>query len=210
MKLARFFLPVVAAAALPLVTLALATLAACGDDDGSGDAKGAVDAGARLDGPVRLDASCEVILESPPLVEGSHQPEGTALTWNSNPPSSGPHFPVWAHFKEYTTPIPRGYLVHSLEHGAVALLYKCEQACPAVVEELRKIRDALPTDPMCSADTRVRVIIAPDPELDVPVAAAAWGWTYKAQCVDAPTLTAFAREHYAKSPENICASGRSF
>ena len=43
-----------------------------------------------------------------------------------------------------------------------------------------------------------------------PLAAAAWGATYQASCVDRPSLEAFVRDHYAKGPENLCVSGRSF
>ena len=140
-------------------------------------------------------------------------PEGTVLTYNSNPPSSGPHYPVWANFQEYGVPLDEGYLVHSLEHGAVALLHKCEPAapgCAATIEALRKIRDSIPTDPKCDPTIRVRVLIAPFPKLETPVAAAAWGFTYKADCVDVPTLTQFVNDNYNKSPEDICAAGRTF
>jgi hypothetical protein len=170
------------------------------------------DAGAdrRLAQPFRPDAACAVTIESPPLLDAPHVTEGTPITYNSNPPSSGPHFPLWADFIEYDKPLEDGYLVHSLEHGAVALLYKCEgAACAPILEGLRKVRDALPSDPLCET-ARVRVIIAPYPKLDVPVAAAAWGWTYKAGCVDLPTLTQFAKDNYAIGPENICAPGRTF
>ncbi len=142
-----------------------------------------------------------------------HVPEGTVITYDSNPPSSGPHYPVWANFQEYTAPLDEGYLVHSLEHGAVALLYKCEATAPGcaqTIDSLHKIRDSLATDPSCEPSIRVRVIIAPFPRLDVPVAAVAWGITYKADCVDVPTLTQFAKDNYAMSPENICAPGRTF
>jgi hypothetical protein len=53
----------------------------------------------------------------------------------------------------------------------------------------------------------VRIILAPRPALDVPVAAAAWGFTYKAECVDAPSLAQFITDHYAKTAENFCAAG---
>lgn len=206
----RFFLFAAAALSMP----AMLTAGCGGDDDDGGSAMPPSEAGAvdrmRLDAPYHPDASCPVTIETPDLLAAEHVPEGSAITWSSNPPSSGPHFPIWAAFTEFTAPVPRGYLVHSMEHGAVVLLYKCEGACPAVVDELRKIRDALPADPLCAPETRVRVVIAPDPELDVPVAAAAWGWTYKAQCVDAPTLGAFARDHYAQGPENTCSAGRTF
>ena len=195
--------------------LVAGALVACGDDT-PGDSSGtSTDAGAdrRLAQPFRPPASCPVVIESPEVVSSQHVPEGTVITYNSNPPAIGPHYPVWADFKEYSTPLDEGYLVHSLEHGAVALLYKCDPtspACAPTIDALRKIRDALATDSRCSADIRVRIIIAPFPRLEVPVAAVAWGFTYKADCVDVPTLTSFVNDNYAKSPEDICAAGRDF
>lgn len=210
MKLARFLMVALGALSVPA-----AFAAGCGGSEDDPGGMAASEAGvsdrARLDAPYHPDASCPVTIESPELLKAVHVPEGTNITtWNSNPPSSGDHYPVWAAFREYTAPVPRPYLVHDLEHGAVLLLYKCDQPCPAIVDELRKIKDALPADPMCAPETRVRVILAPDPQLDVPVAAAAWGWTYKAQCVDAPTLGQFVRDHYAQGPENTCGQGRQF
>ena len=142
-----------------------------------------------------------------------HIPEGTPTTYSSNPPSTGPHYPVWANFQELKVTPDDGYLVHSLEHGAVALLYKCDPASPAcatTIEALRKIREAYPTDSSCDPSIRVRILIAPYPKLDVPVAAAAWGFTYKADCGDVPTLTQFVKDNYALGPENLCAPGRAF
>lgn len=173
---------------------------------------GLVDRG-RLAAPLHPPASCPVTIDTPELLAGIHVPEGTAITYSSNPPSSGQHYPQWANFQEFSVTFDDGYLVHSLEHGAVALLYKCEATAPGcaqTIDSLRKIRDSLATDPSCDPSIRVRVIIAPFPRLDVPVAAVAWGITYKADCVDVPTLTQFAKDNYAMSPENICAPGRTF
>lgn len=205
-----------------IVTIVTAgSVSACGGDDdssgssgSSGSSSGDASADRHLAEPYRPAASCPVVIESPDNVGGQqHVPEGTVISYNSNPPSSGPHYPVWANFKEYSAPLDEGYLVHSLEHGAVALLYKCNPAapeCAPTIEALRKIRDSIATDPRCSSDIRVRIIIAPFPRLEVPVAAAAWGFTYKADCVDVPTLTQFVNDYYAKSPEDICVPGRSF
>ena len=154
--------------------------------------------------------SCTPAIESPPLIPAVHVPIGTDIPWCSNPPSSGPHYPIWAAYRAYDTPVPRGYYVHDLEHGAVVFLYKCGNAgCPDVVAALRAAAAAIPDDPLCDADAgvRVRAVITPDPLLDVPVAAVAWGWTYKAQCVDLAALTAFARQHYGQGPEVFCADG---
>jgi len=192
-----------------------ALVVACGGSSDGGGSSGVADAGAdrRLPGPIHPTASCLVTIETPELIAGTHVPEGTVITYNSNPPASGPHYPVWANFQEYSAPLDEGYLVHSLEHGAVALLYKCDpttDACKVTIDALRKIRDAMATDPMCDSSIRVRLVIAPFPRLDAPVAAVAWGITYKAECVDVPTLTQFAKDNYARSTENICAPGRTF
>lgn len=183
----------------------------------------------RLPAPIRPDASCDVVIETPPLLASPHVPEGTIVDYNSNPPSSGPHYPIWANFGEYPAPVQAGYLVHDLEHGAVLLLYKpCDDdagapggdasdvdaaapgACASIKDALRRVRDAIPTDPVCDPSIRVRVIIAPYPELDVPIAAAAWGWTYRANCLDETSLRDFALAHYGQGPEDICAPGQMF
>jgi hypothetical protein len=157
------------------------------------------------------DASaCNVKLASPPLMESPHVPEGTPVTYDSNPPSSGPHYPIWADFREYATPVADGYLVHAEEHGAVLLLYRCDTPCDDLVMSLRALRDAVPTDPLCdsSQGERVRVILAPRPANDTIVAAAAWGHTYHADCFDGASLATFIADNYAHSPENFCSPGQ--
>lgn len=191
----------------------LALMAACSTSSEGGSSPGqGSDAStdrARLPSAIHPDASCPVTIETPELVPGSHVPTGTAITWSSNPPSSGPHYPLWANFQDFSRPVDRGYLVHVLEHGGVVLFYRCDEGgtCDAIVDGLRKVRESLPTDPLCDPSIRVRVVIVPDPLIDAPVAAAAWGWTYKADCLDLPTLQDFAKAHYAQGTENICAAG---
>jgi hypothetical protein len=160
--------------------------------------------------PATDAAACNVRLASPPLMATLHIPIGANVVYDSNPPSSGPHYPVWANYQEYVAPVDDRYLVHSMEHGAVLLLYKCEDAgCPALVDALRAVRDALPADPLCDPSLRVRIILAPRPANDVTVAAAAWGATYRADCFDAASLTQFITAHYAMGPENFCDPGQT-
>jgi hypothetical protein len=158
------------------------------------------------------DASCPVTIEQHSLQPATHVAIPSDIQWDSNPPSSGAHYPIWAAFQAYTTPVPRGFYVHDLEHGAVVFLYNCGDAgCADVALALQAISDSLPDDPLCAGQgARVRTVITPDPLLDVPVAAAAWGWTYKAECVDAPTLKQFAADHYGHGPETLCAPGMTF
>jgi len=157
--------------------------------------------------------ACNVRVDAVPLMESPHVPDGTAIVYSSNPPSSGPHYNTWANFQELTHPVDDGYLVHSLEHGAVLLLYQCPEAgaaCDALVASLRAIRDAILADPLCDPALRVRIILAPRAANDVAVAAAAWGHTYRADCVDPVTLTGFILANYAKGPENFCVPGQVF
>jgi hypothetical protein len=179
------------------------------------DASTAIFDAGHLDKPFHPDASCEVTIDTPPLLAGVHVAIGSPITWSSNPPSSGPHYPIWAAFQAYTTPVDLGYLVHDLEHGAIVFFYKCDdpKGCPAIAAQLEQAVAAIPDDPLCASQTsgavRVRAVISPDPLLDVPIAAAAWGWTYKAACVDLPSLEDFARAHYGQGPETLCVDGQS-
>lgn len=202
--------------ASPLFLLPLALLSACGSttpgasDDAGSTAK--ADARVRPTQPIIIDAgACKATITAPPLMDAPHVPIGTAVTYNSNPPSSGPHYPLWAAFREYDVPVDRRYYVHDLEHGAVVLAYKCATAaeCPELVEGLRKVVANIKTDPLCMAPIRVRYVLTPDPLLATKVAIAAWGYTYTADCLDVPTLSAFANDNYAQGPENFCSEGNA-
>jgi hypothetical protein len=212
--------------------LGLAASFGCGQKITEGPDSSIVDAGPRLDGPYYPEASCFVRIDSPPLLPGNHVPiyddDGglnQITTWDSNPPSSGDHYPIWAAYQEYDAAVPRGYYVHDLEHGAIDFLYKCSaidagagdagdggdagDPCSAAVDQIRQAVASIPTDPLCDveAGVRVRYVLTPDPLIDHPVAAAAWGWTYIADCVDLASLEAFAKAHYAQAPEDFCANG---
>ena len=54
----------------------------------------------------------------------AHVPEGSAIAYVHNPPASGPHYPVWLRYEEFTSAQARGYWVHNLEHGAIVMLYR--------------------------------------------------------------------------------------
>lgn len=193
--------------------LVIVLVAACSSTpSSSGAADGASFDAGHVAQPIHVPGPCDIVIDTPPLLPAAHVILNTPVTYSSNPPSSGPHYPVWAAYRAYTTPIDRRYYVHDLEHGAIVFVYKCADAngCPDVVRGLQAAADAIPDDPLCSAPVRVRTVITPDPLLDVPIAAAAWGWTYKAQCLDAPSLAGFARAHYAQGPENLCGDGMPF
>src|SRR3990172_3707011 len=47
------------------------------------------------------------------------------VVYNSNPPTSGPHFSTWAKKGVYDRVLSDGYLIHSLEHGYVVISHDC-------------------------------------------------------------------------------------
>jgi Protein of unknown function (DUF3105) len=151
---------------------------------------------------------CDAVVREFPTLASPHVAVGTEVMYSSNPPSSGPHYPVWAAFRAYDAPVDRRYYVHDMEHGGVVFLYKCVGACPDIARGLQSAIDAMPLDNQCTAPLRVRAVLTPDPLLDTPVAIAAWGATYTAKCVDLPSIAKFVSEHYARGPENFCADGQ--
>ena len=52
-----------------------------------------------------------------------------------------------------------------------------------------------------------RLIITPDPNLDVQFAASTWGHMLKADCFDADLVETFIDDHYADAPEDLCGGG---
>lgn len=201
---------------VPVATLAVSACSSGLDDEPAPGADATADRPRRAN-PTVVDAGCAILIEDHPLLDSPHVAIDSAVTYNSSPPTSGPHYPVWAAYQEYDKPVDRRYYVHNLEHGGVVLAYNCQAAgdagavtaCNTIVEALRAAVAAIPNDPLCKDEgVRVRAVITPDPLLDVPIAAAAWGQTYRAQCLDLPSLTEFVKSSYGFGPESLCANGQ--
>jgi hypothetical protein len=152
---------------------------------------------------------CDSRVVEVPLETGNHVVPGTPIAFSTNPPATGTHYEIWARWDQSYAdpPLERGYWVHNAEHGGVVFLYNCPDGCAGDVAALQALVDALPFDPHCEPPVRNRTIITADPLLPagVRIAAVAWGWSYTASCVDAPSLRAFFDAHYGMSYENFCA-----
>lgn len=138
-----------------------------------------------------------------------HLPECSDIEYPMNPPVAGDHYPVWAAYQTYEFPVPSGYLVHSLEHGAVLFFYDCPDGCVDEVAELQAFIDDLPSDPRCAENVKHQVIIAPRPDLGARFAAAAWGYSLSADCFEREFFQQFYDSHLARGPEDLCAQGVS-
>jgi hypothetical protein len=178
---------------LPIGLLALACHNEPGGSAGSADA----DVGPLSD---LAGGSCSVEVAAPPLEGASHTEQCGPVHYASKPPSSGTHYPIWPVFRVYDKPVPWGYLVHGLEHGAVVIAYNCADGCPDQVAAAKELVAATPPKPGCS---RAPVIMTPDPTLDVPFAASAWGFTLRARCFDRDRFAAFIQRRANQGPEKI-------
>jgi uncharacterized protein DUF3105 len=148
------------------------------------------------------EPDCHV--ERVPSEDTYHVPEGTHIVWLHNPPSSGPHYPVWATYREYAAALPRGYWVHNLEHGAILVLYRPD-APAALIAAVRTGYEAIPDDPECG---HKRAILTPDPLLDVPFAAVSWTWVMECGgIVDVQSILDFTAVHRNHAPEDLCTEG---
>ena len=205
------------AAAASLLLLMVFAGGGCGSGRALGDG-GVVDRTPQepmpLDATVIIDAdtdaevadggTCASIVESHPDEGAQHIACTSPATYLSEPPSSGNHYPVWAAYQSYAAPVPWGNLVHSLEHGAVVIVYNCPGGCPDEVAGAQAWIDALPPDPVCGDN---RVVLAPNPTLPVRWAASAWTWTLRADCFDDAAFTQFFTDHYDHGLEVICGGG---
>ena len=151
-------------------------------------------------------------------VEQQHAIEGFAhvavcsyVDYLTLPPSSGNHYPNWAAFMTYDQPVPEGFWVHDLEHGAIVLTYNCGEAgCAEDIAAAQQMIEAFPQDPICNpvvGGVKSRFVMTPDPRLDVRFAASAWGWTLRANCFDPSAFLAFAQAHYGQGRELLCSAG---
>lgn len=123
----------------------------------------------------------------------NHVPDGTEIQYNSNPPAGGPHYGTTAHAGIYDKDkaLADGYLVHSLEHGAVILWYR-ENLPKEDIEKLKKIFNETPG----------KSIMTPRKDLDVPVAVSSWGRVLKLQTIDEKQIKFFFETNYNRGPEN--------
>lgn len=151
--------------------------------------------------------TCTPVVATHPVVASPHVATCSAVTYETDPPSSGPHYPVWAAFKTYGVAVNPGFLVHALEHGAIVISWHCDNGCESDLAALQAMLAQRAADPLCDPLVKHRIIVVPRPTQDVTLAASGWGATWKADCFDLASLSDFIDAWYAKGPENVCAQG---
>ena len=154
---------------------------------------------------ILLAGECNASLVESPPTSALHATQCSVIDYSTNPPSGGNHYGIWAAYQSYDFPLPAGYLVHSLEHGAVVFWYNCPEGCADEVAEVEAFIDGLPDDPRCAGSgVPRRTVVVPSPTLASRWAASAWGFALTADCFDSEAFRAFYDEHYGRGPEDLC------
>ncbi len=159
--------------------------------------------------PIAPATSCDVTTATQPAAARQHRASCSAIDYLFVPPAAGNHYDTWADFLTYDAPVPWGFLVHAMEHGAVVLAYDPESPAAADVRAaFASLVSAHGLDPICRAESwPSRFIVVPAHDLETPIAALAWEHTYEASCLDVPSLSTFVEAHYGQAPEALCVPG---
>lgn len=120
------------------------------------------------------------------------QPGAMHPAYNSNPPTSGWHYPQDSALGVFTRSIVDETVVHNLEHGHVWLTYR-DEGDEEALSALRAIQGQYPQ----------HVIVTYRPENDQRIAAASWGYLLTLDELDTDQLQAFVVRHRDRAPESI-------
>ena len=112
-----------------------------------------------------------------PLQGAEHIPVGQPhAPYNSNPPTSGPHYadPAQAGFYD-EAPVDE-QLVHSLEHGYVIIWYNCSALSDAQCSQLKsQIKEVMQAAGTSSITQTSKLIAVPRQNMDTELALTTWG-----------------------------------
>lgn len=144
--------------------------------------------------------------EAPALAAASHIADDNATpeAWNTDPPTTGPHFGTPVIWGEYEQPLQPARAVHNLEHGGIWISYG-EDVPASEIENLRRFY----------RDDAVAILLAPKPDLGDQIALAAWyqpledengdaaGVVAKCERFDEEAFTKFRDTYRFKGPERF-------
>lgn len=111
--------------------------------------------------------------------------------YNSNPPTSGPHYVQPADWNFYDNELPDEQLVHNLEHGGIWISYK--DIDERTLEQIKLIQKSNPGS----------VIVTPRAANDSKIVVASWTRLEKMDTYNEPKILDFIKANKNKSPEPL-------
>ncbi len=127
------------------------------------------------------------------VLESPHVQLGSLIdSYNSNPPTSGPHYPEPANWGVYQEELVDGQAVHNLEHGGIWISYRpdIDDASKEILEEIGKRNSG-------------SVIVSPRASNDSLIALTSWGRIEKMDAVDEEFINNYILSNKNKSPEQF-------
>lgn len=149
-------------------------------------------------------AGCEPV-EEVEAMDGQHIQEGTPHEeYNSDPPSSGPHYEIPADPAFYSSPIEPERVVHNMEHGQIVLWYSPD----LTAEEKDVVEEIVKDEPIATVATPY------DLEADTGIVMSAWlapegdaetgtGVLQRCEKVSQAAVNEFREKYQGKSPEPL-------
>jgi hypothetical protein len=122
-----------------------------------------------------------------PSMGNSHITEAQMglVSYNSTPPTSGPHLGDLARWGVHDEPIPNELQVHNLEDGGIMVQYNCPDGCSDLVSQLEEI----------VGEYHEGVILAPYPDMGSRIALTAWQRIDQFEQFDEERITRFIRAY---------------
>ena len=125
-------------------------------------------------------------------MKATHVSNTDAVVYNSNPPTSGPHFSDWhKDWTFYDSALPIGGLIHNMEHGGVVLFYQ-SSLDEATKDQLKAF-----------TEDNFKMIASVKEDLPAPIALAAWGVYELFDAFDEEAMKRFYKKHRDHAPENV-------
>jgi len=126
----------------------------------------------------------------------SHEP------YNTDPPTSGPHYAEPAEAGFFTTAPPDEQLVHNLEHGYVVIWFRAEDLNPGERERLvADIQSAMQAAGNSPITNTPKLIAVPRPKLKPRLALTTWGRLDELDHFDERRILSFIEHFRDKAPE---------
>jgi hypothetical protein len=152
-------------------------------------------------GPQKSTSSSQALTPLDPGIETfssegqEHVPPGTAIVYQTDPPTSGPHYADFvADGGFYSYVIPPPYLVHSMEHGGV-IIYYSGAVTQDEKDQLKSLSDQHP-------GRYAQVVVAPRDDATYPIILTAWTHRLRLTQVDAARIDAFIALYLGQGPEH--------
>jgi hypothetical protein len=157
---------------------------ACGGGGGGGGSSAASGAVAFTDAAI----------ETFPDEGDTHVPVGTVIDYQTDPPTSGNHYPDPQPGGYYTSPVASGFLVHSMEHGAVIIYY---DASGLSADNLLALQALAAQHP----GTFAQVVVVPRVDAVYPIILTAWTHRLRLAAYDQARIDGFLTLFLGNGPE---------